>query len=147
MVFLPLLVSLFVVMAFSYYLTTFWPSERAIFFPRITILATLSILVLAIFNSVKDGGLASDATVSVRPFGLISSVIWISLYLVSIYYIGFFTSSFAFIFIHIMAYHDDSFSSRLVSATLWSSAIVAILYVVLIRVLFLISILRIGLLP
>lgn len=129
--------------------------------PRMVIVATIAIIVLhivTIFLNFNPSGmtgpnteefLEEDIEISnVDLVSLIREMIWIVGYVLGFFYIGFFTTTAAFVYSYIFVKDKDTSGlRRFIVPGYWSIGVTVFLYFILITVLEVYKILRIGILP
>jgi hypothetical protein len=135
--------------------------EAAARIPRYVIMGTLLVLGIHVFfillgQRIKgfqgtdvDDFADEDVNMSdVNLPALIKEMLWICAYVAGLFYIGFFTTTFIFVYIYIVVKDLETKGiQRFVVSGIWAAGITGLLYVLIVQVLKNYSFLRLGMLP
>ena len=84
---------------------------------------------------------------NLNPPGVALHSIWLVFYLISLTYVGFWTTNVVFPIVYIMIYDESEINRRIPYALLWTGLIVAVLWVLFVELLLVQAIWRLGFLP
>ncbi|MCU4752657.1 hypothetical protein OB919_11825 [Halobacteria archaeon AArc-curdl1] len=88
----------------------------------------------------------SDELYEIELSNTVVNLLWIAIFLISMIYIGFFTTIFFFAFIYLYLYHEKA-KHKILSPLAWSVGIVGLQYIFFLELLFRPFVLRFGFLP
>lgn len=98
-------------------------------------------------SDTDEGGHGTEHLYDLNPLGVAKHFVWLVLYLVSLVYVGFWTTNIVFPFIYIMIYETSPLPRRFVYYLLWTGLIVGTLWLLFVELLKVQAIWRLGFLP
>ena len=159
--FLCLLAGMLVFFGYYYYLTLDFSQPQTSFLPRIVlglgiIIVVLNILVIAFADQIEEmrgpeSKSVADELLEERGSedeysvaSLLKETGWIIGYIAAVYYVGFFTVTFIFVFLYGLTHFDDMSARSIIFALLVSVSLNAFLYFLFITIMNSGAILRVG---
>lgn len=96
---------------------------------------------------IDEGEQEDEHLYDIQPKSVAKHFVWIFLYLLSLAYIGFWTTNIVFPFVYIMTYETSPLPRRFVYFLIWTGVIVAALWILFVELLQVQAIWRLGFLP
>lgn len=140
----------------SFYTTYQFSRPESAQFPRMVIGFTISIILIDLTLKIYPGLTFGESEpedeiptsameLDMDPRGVVISVLWVIGYIIGMNYIGFFTTTVAFVFLYILVYSDaESLVRRILSAAAWSAGITGFAWVLFVEFLRVSSVFRFG---
>lgn len=98
-------------------------------------------------SDIDDDDQGTEHLYDLNPKRVAKHFLWLSLYIVSLVYVGFWTTNIVFPFVYIMLYETSPLPRRFLYFALWTGLIVGTLWILFVELLRVQAIWRLGFLP